>query len=264
MNIEAILYALGGSSFTFFMTAVGAACVFFFKEKSSQTFTKVSLGFAAGIMIAASVWSLLLPSMEEARNLGMNPTLVVSLGFIGGVVFLVAIDMLTPHLHSSSKTPEGPKSNLNKKSLLFLAITIHNIPEGMAVGITFVAASHLGAESLSAAIALAIGMGIQNVPEGLAVALPIHANGASKFKAFCLGAASGLVEPCGALATAVLAYYLIPVLPFLLAFGAGAMLYVVVEELIPEARLGEHSDLGTIAVLVGFLVMMVLDTSFAS
>ncbi len=260
--MDTLEYTALATAYTFGMTALGAAAVFIAHKVPSALFTKLSLGFAAGIMIAASVWSLLTPAMEEAANLGMHPAIPCAGGFILGALFLIALDNIMPHLHINSKDPEGPKSALGKHSLLFLAVTIHNIPEGMAVGISFVAAMTNGSpEALSGAIALAVGMGIQNVPEGTAVTLPMHANGASRFKAFLFGAFSGFVEPVAAIIVVYLASFFIPLMPWLLSFAAGAMIYVVVEELIPEAQLGEHSDLGTISVLVGFVLMMVLDTS---
>lgn len=213
-------------------------------------------------MIAASVWSLLTPAMEKAEAMGHHPAISVGGGFILGAAFLIMLDRLMPHLHLNSKEAEGPKSNLNKHTLLFMAMTIHNIPEGMAVGLTMVAAVTSGeAEAMSAAIALAIGMGIQNVPEGTAVALPMHTAGLTRIKAFLLGAFSGIVEPLAAMIVVYLASFFIPLMPWMLAFAAGAMIYVVIEELIPEASLGEHSDIGTLAVLGGFLLMMILDTS---
>lgn len=263
--MQSLLYTLGATGFTWAMTCVGAAMVFFFKGKPSPLFTKISLGFAAGIMIAASVWSLLIPAMGAAEEIGMHPTLPVTGGFIAGIIFLILLDNMLPHQHINENEPEGPKSNLNKGQLLFLAMTIHNIPEGMAVGIAIVAAVASGQpEVMSAALVLALGMGIQNIPEGTAVTLPMHSNGIKRSKAFLMGVLSGVVEPLAALVVVGLAAYFIPIMPFLLSFAAGAMMYVVVEELIPEARLGEHSDKGTLAVLAGFIVMMVLDTSLGA
>lgn len=260
--MEVLTYTLMATGFTFAMTCLGAMAVFFFRGKPSANFTRISLGFAAGIMIAASVWSLLLPAMDAAEELGNNPTIPVAGGFILGAIFLIALDNLLPHLHMSETEPEGPKTNLSRHQLLFLAITIHNIPEGMAVGIAFVAAASSGStEALSAATVLAIGMGIQNIPEGTAVTLPLHSGGMPRFKAFMMGVLSGLVEPVAAIIVVALASFFIPLMPWLLSFAAGAMIYVVVEELIPEAHLGEHSNKGTLAVLAGFLLMMVLDTS---
>lgn len=259
---EPYLSAGLGTAFTFAMTALGAAFVFLFKDKPSSLWTKLSLGFAAGIMIAASVWSLLIPAIDKAEELGQIAALPAAGGFVLGALFLLLLDHLMPHLHPDSTKPEGPQSKLDKSSLLFLAVTIHNLPEGMAVGISFAAAYASGSpEALSAAVALAIGMGIQNIPEGTAVALPMHATGKSRFKAFLMGAISGLAEPVAALLVILIAGQFTPFLPWALAFAAGAMMYVVVEELIPEAKLGEHSDLGTVAVLAGFVLMMLLDTT---
>lgn len=260
--MQTLIYTLGATGFTWAMTCVGAALVFIFKDKPSPLFTKISLGFAAGIMIAASVWSLLIPAMDSAQDLGWHPTLPVTGGFVLGIAFLMLLDNILPHQHINENHPEGPHSNLNKSQLLFLAITIHNIPEGMAIGIAMVAAVASGQpEVMTAALVLALGMGIQNIPEGTAVTLPMHSNGIKRSKAFLMGVYSGAVEPLSALVVVGLAAYFIPIMPWLLSFAAGAMMYVVVEELIPEARLGEHSDKGTLAVLSGFIVMMVLDTA---
>lgn len=263
--MQTFLYTLGATGFTWAMTCVGAALVFFFKDKPSPLFTKISLGFAAGIMIAASVWSLLIPAMDAATEMGWHPTLPVAGGFVLGIAFLILLDNVLPHQHIDESKPEGPHSDLNRSQLLFLAITIHNIPEGMAVGIAIVAAMASGQpEVMSAALILALGMGIQNIPEGTAVTLPIHSNGVKRSKAFLFGVLSGVVEPISALIVVSLAAYFIPIMPWLLSFAAGAMMYVVVEELIPEARLGEHSDKGTLAVLAGFLLMMILDTTLGA
>lgn len=259
--MDPLLLALCATGFTFAMTALGAAAVFISKQHPSPLFTKLSLGFAAGIMIAASVWSLLIPAMEKSIEMGHHPALSVGVGFTLGAAFLILLDNIMPHLHVNSKHAEGPKSDLSKHSLLFMAMTIHNVPEGMAVGLTVVAAATTSPEAFSMVIALALGMGIQNVPEGTAVALPMHTAGLSRFKAFLLGSLSGLVEPLGAVLVVCLSSFFIPLMPWMLAFAAGAMIYVVIEELIPAASLGEHSDLGTISVLCGFLVMMLLDTS---
>ena len=246
--MEPLLFTLYATGYTFAMTALGSAAVFISKHKPSPLFTKLSLGFAAGIMTAAAVWSLLTPAIEQAESYGYHPAISVGGGFVLGAAFLILLDKIMPHLHLNSK--------------LFLAVTIHNIPEGMAVGLTMAAAISSGSpEAFSAAVALAIGMGIQNVPEGTAVALPMHSSGVSRLKAFALGAFSGIVEPIAAVIVVYLASFFIPLMPWMLAFAAGAMIYVVVEELIPEASLGEHSDIGTISVLCGFVMMMILDTS---
>lgn len=262
MELTALLYALGGTAFTLAMTCAGAATVFLFRDRPTALATKLSLGFAAGIMIGAAVWSLLLPAMDMAVSQGQTPALPAVLGFILGAGFLMALDNAMPHLHPLSQQAEGPRTHLHRHSLLFLAITIHNIPEGMAVGIAFVAAvTSPGAEGLTSAIALALGMGIQNIPEGAAVSLPLHSSGSSRTRAFALGVVSGLVEPLAAVLTVMLAFVFLPVMPYLLSFAAGAMFYVVIEELLPAAKLGEHSDMGTVSVLSGFLIMMLLDTS---
>ncbi len=260
--LNTVALAASGTLFTFSMTVLGAAAVFLFKKQPSPLFTKLSLGFAAGIMIAASVWSLLIPAINSCTKMGLSVAYPVPVGFTLGVAFLILLDNFLPHLHVGEKKAEGPKSALDRTSLLFVAVTIHNIPEGMAVGISFAAASALGShEALSVATALAVGMGIQNIPEGTAVTLPMYADGKSKTKAFFMGALSGIVEPIAAVITALTAANITGLMPYLLAFAAGAMLYVVVEELIPEARLGEHSNLGSAAVMSGFLLMMILDTS---
>ena len=248
-------WAAGGTGFTFMMTALGAASVFFFRKTISENIHRLALGLAAGIMIAASVWSLLIPAMEAAEG-----WLPAAGGFILGVAFLLCLDELLPHLHPGSKNPEGPKSHLSRASLLFFAVTLHNIPEGMSVGLLFVVAGQTGDPlALSAAFALALGMGIQNVPEGAAVALPLRQEGYSAKKAFTFGALSGLAEPVFGILVVLCASWISPFMPWLLAFSAGAMMYVVVEELIPEANLGEHSNIGTLSVMAGFVLMMTLD-----
>lgn len=258
---DSFLYAALGTAFTFAMTTLGALSVFFFRKEPHPVFTKLSLGFASGIMIAASVWSLLIPALEGAEESFSLPIIPVAGGFCLGALFLILLDHVMPHLHIGAKEAEGPHVHLQKDTLLFLAVTIHNIPEGMAVGIACAAAAGTNLEGMSAAMALALGMGIQNIPEGAAVTLPMYAAGHSRRKAFLMGAISGIVEPIAAMLTVLAASFFMPLMPWLLAFAAGAMLYVVVEELIPEARLGEHSDLGSLVVMGGFLLMMVLDTS---
>lgn len=259
---DSLLYAILGTGFTFAMTALGASSVFFFRREPNPFVTKLALGFAAGIMIAASVWSLLIPAIQGAAEHGITPVIPSAGGFILGVIFLILLDTGLPHLHIGAKTPEGPRIRLDRDTLLFLAMTIHNIPEGMAVGVACAAAAAAGgSDAASTAAALALGMGIQNIPEGAAVTLPLHSAGKSRFKAFIFGTLSGLVEPASAIAVVLAASNFGMVLPWLLSFAAGAMLYVVVEELIPEARLGEHSNAGTIFVMAGFVLMMVLDTS---
>lgn len=263
MNYESLLYTMYATGYTFAMTAVGAATVLFLSGRPSSFFTKMSLGFAAGIMLAASMWSLLTPAINQAESMGMTPAIPVAGGFVLGAAFLLLLDVGLPHLHLHSKTPEGPRTDLPKHQLMFLAVTIHNIPEGMTVGIAFVAAMATGSpETLSAAIILAIGMGIQNVPEGIAVTMPLLTAGRSRHRAFTMGMISGIVEPIAACIVVIFASFFIPIMPWLLSFAAGAMIYVVVEELIPDISTGEHNNTGTISLIAGFVLMMVLDTAF--
>ena len=253
-------YAATGTGFTALMTILGASSVFLFRNRISPNVHRMALGFAAGIMIAASVWSLLIPAMEAAEDVGVASWLPAAGGFALGVLFLWALDEWLPHIHPGSKEAEGPKSQMSRSSLLFFAITLHNIPEGMSVGLLFVIAGQTGDPvALSAAFALALGMGIQNIPEGAAVSLPLRQEGYSAKRAFTFGALSGLVEPLFGCAVVLAASWITPFMPWMLAFSAGAMRYVVVEELIPEAHLGEHSNIGTMSVMVGFLLMMTLD-----
>jgi len=255
-----LLYAALGTGFTCGATILGAGMVFFFKKDISETVQRIFLGFAAGVMIAASVWSLLIPAMEMAEAQGKGVMLPVGGGFVLGGVVLMLLDRLLPHLHIGSEEPEGPHVNWKRTTMIVLAVTLHNIPEGMAVGLTFaVAAQDSSAGALAGALALAIGMGLQNFPEGAAVSLPMKSQGVSNRKAFLCGAASGIVEPVFGLLTVLIAGSVGSVMPWVLAFAAGAMIYVVVEELIPEAHLGEHSHTGTASVMAGFLVMMLLD-----
>lgn len=257
-----LLYAALGTGFTCFATILGAAMVFFFKKDMSHTMQKVFLGFAAGVMIAASVWSLLIPAMDMAEELGQSILLPVSGGFALGGLFLMVLDRLLPHLHIGSDEAEGLPAHWKRTTMIVLAVTLHNIPEGMAVGLSFsVAAQDTGHGALAAAVALAIGMGLQNFPEGAAVSLPMKSQGVSNGKAFACGAASGIVEPIFGLLTVLIAGSITGVMPWILSFAAGAMIYVVVEELIPEAQLGEHSHAGTGSVMAGFLIMMMLDVA---
>ena len=261
--MESILWAAGGTGFTFLMTTLGAAIVFLFKKQNTGNTQKIFLGFAAGVMIAASVWSRLIPAIEEAESLGQIGWVPAAGGFILGVGFLLLLDTLLPHLHPGSDEPEGLKSSMKRTTMLIFAVTLHNIPEGMAVGLSFaLAAQHGGDPALyAAAMALAIGIGIQNFPEGAAVSLPLRQEGLSRTKAFICGSLSGLVEPVFGILTVLIAGVIAPYMPWLLSFAAGAMIYVVVEELIPEAHLGEHSNLGTMGVMAGFLIMMILDVA---
>ncbi len=257
------LWALGGTGFTFLMTTLGAGMVFFFRKAMHANVQKVFLGFAAGVMIAASVWSLLIPAIEEAEAAGQIGWIPAAGGFILGIAFLYALDRLIPHLHPGANTKEGLSSSMRRTSLLVLAVTLHNIPEGMAVGLSFaLAAQHGGDPTMyAAAAALALGIGIQNFPEGAAISLPLRQEGMRVGKAFLFGSMSAIVEPIFGLLTVLLAGFIGPYMPWMLSFAAGAMMYVVVEELIPEAHLGEHSNVGTMGVMAGFLIMMVLDVA---
>ena len=247
-------------SIPFAGTVLGSAFVFLMRDSMSATLQRVLLGFASGVMVAAAVWSLLIPGIEMAGGEGFKSVLPVALGVLAGMGFLFLIDVLIPHLHPGEGKPEGPRSHLSRTSMLALAVTIHNIPEGMAVGVV-IASMLQGGMSITVASALAVSLGIaiQNIPEGAIISMPLRAEGNSRRRAFGIGALSGLVEPIGSVAIIMLASLLQPVLPFLLAFAAGSMLYVVVEELIPEASQGEHSNLGTVGFAIGFVLMMVLD-----
>ena len=260
--MQPVLMIGGGIGFTFAMTCLGAAAVFFFRKSSSGKFQQIFLGFAAGVMIAASIWSLLIPAIEEAEAQGLVRWMPAAGGFALGVLFLLGLDRLIPHLHPSANVQEGVSSRSKRTTLLIFAVTLHNIPEGMAVGLTFALAARQNDPALyTAAIALALGMGIQNFPEGAAVSLPLRQEGLSARKSFGLACLSGAVEPVFGLLAVVLAVWIAPVMPWLLSFAAGAMIYVVVEELVPEAHLGEHSHRGTLSVMAGFLVMMILDVA---
>ena len=243
-------------------TTLGAACVYFMKKGIRQNVEKGLLGFASGVMVAASVWSLLIPSMNLSADLGRLAFLPAVTGFFCGILFLLVLDGHVPHLHIGCDEPEGPSCTLKKKTMLVLAVTLHNIPEGMAVGVMF--AGLLTANSgitLAGAFALSVGIAIQNFPEGAIISLPLKGEGMSSNRAFLYGTLSGVVEPVAALLTVLLYRVLAPVLPYLLAFAAGAMMYVVVEELIPETAEGEHSNIGTIGFAVGFALMMMLDVA---
>lgn len=262
---DTLLWAAAGTGFTCLMTALGAATVFFFRKTIDPRIQRVALGFAAGVMIAASVWSLLIPAIEEAEAAGQPGWLPALGGFALGVGFLMLLDMLLPHLHPGSAEAEGVPSSWRRTTLLVLAVTLHNIPEGMAVGLSFARAAAHGADGGAAlyagAIALAIGMGIQNFPEGAAISLPLRQEGLRAGRAFLYGAASGIVEPVFGILVVLIAPVILPVMPWMLSFAAGAMMYVVVEELIPEAHLGEHSHAGTLGAMAGFAAMMVLDVA---
>ena len=247
----------------FLGTTLGAAMVFFMRKEMNQKMEKLLLGFASGVMIAAAVWSLLLPAIEMSEEQGGIEWLPAAVGFLLGMGFLLLLDSVVPHLHMDSEKPEGIKSSLKKTTMLVFAVTLHNLPEGMAVGVT--AAAAMLSEDVTAAIAgavvLAVGIAIQNFPEGAIISMPLRSAGASRGKAFWYGFLSGIVEPVGAIFTILLASRVVPILPYLLAFAAGAMIYVVVEELIPEAQGGEHTNAGTIGAALGFVLMMVLDVA---
>ena len=246
----------------FLGTSLGAACVFFMKKSLSDRVQRALTGFAAGVMVAASVWSLLIPAIEQSSTLGQAAFLPAVIGFWAGVLFLLALDHIIPHLHAKSGQTEGPKSRLQRTTMMILAVTLHNIPEGMAVGV--VCAGFLsGSAQITAAgaLTLSLGIAIQNFPEGAIISMPLRAEGMGKGRAFLGGVLSGIVEPIGAILTVLAAQLVVPALPYLLSFAAGAMLYVVVEELIPEMSQGSHSNLGTIFFAVGFSVMMILDVA---
>lgn len=251
-----------GLMIPFLGTTLGAGMVFFMKGSMNQKLEKMLLGFAAGVMIAASVWSLLIPSIEMTEQAGGIAWIPACVGFLLGMIFLLLLDSVIPHLHLDSDKPEGPKTKLGKAAMLVLAVTLHNIPEGMAVGVVY--AGYLAGNAkitVAAAMALSIGIAIQNFPEGAIISMPLRAEGMKVSKAFAGGVLSGIVEPVGAMLTILAAGYIVPALPYLLSFAAGAMIYVIVEELIPEMSQGEHSDLGTIFFAVGFTVMMSLDVA---
>lgn len=255
-----LTWALIGTGATFLATALGAATVFFIKKDVNINVHRAFLGFAAGVMIAASVWSLLIPAAEMAKEQGITEWLPLAGGFILGGLFLFLLDRLLPHLHIGTDRPEGVKSSLKRTTMLVLAVTLHNIPEGMAVGLSFAsAAQHGSIAEIAGASALALGMALQNIPEGAAISLPLRKEGVSKKKAFLYGALSGAVEPIAGVLGVLLATVASRALPLKLSFAAGAMIYVVVEELVPEAHAGEHSHAGTIGAMIGFCVMMVLD-----
>lgn len=246
----------------FLGTTLGAACVFLVRGELNHGLQKGLLGFASGVMVAASVWSLLIPAMDMSGHLGRLAFAPAAIGLLLGMGFLLLMDRLIPHLHLGQEKPEGPAVNLKKTTMLVLAVTLHNIPEGMAVGVVFAGALAGNSQiTLVGAIALSVGIAIQNFPEGAIISMPLHSAGVSKKKAFWYGVLSGVVEPVGAGMTVLLAEQVVRILPFLLAFAAGAMIYVVVNELIPEARAGARTRSGTIGAAVGFVLMMVLDVA---
>ena len=261
--METYWYTSGGLGFICLMTCLGSAMVFFFQKTDTGKMQQIFLGFAAGVMTAASVWSLLLPAIEEAEEMGIPGWIPAAGGFVLGVAFLFGLDRIIPHLHPFTNVREGLASTSKRTTLLISAVTLHNIPEGMAVGLAFALGTQNGGEPAmyAPAIALALGIGIQNFPEGAAISLPLRQEGVSTGKAFLLGSLSGVVEPVFGFIAVLLAIWVAPVMPWLLSFAAGAMIYVVVEELIPEANMGLHSHLGTMGYMLGFLVMMVLDVA---
>lgn len=256
-----VMLALLGTLFTCAATVLGAGTVFIFKKDIPQRLQRAFLGFAAGVMIAASVWSLLIPAMEMAEEAGQPGWLPAGGGFVLGAVFLLLLDRVLPHLHPGCTEPEGLNCSFKRTTMLVLAVTLHNIPEGLAVGLAFGLAGENSAMSLSGALALSLGMALQNFPEGAAISLPLKKEGLDNKRSFLLGALSGVVEPIAGVLGVLVAGSITGLMPWFLAFAAGAMIYVVVEELIPEAHLGEHSHTGTLSVMLGFLVMMILDVA---
>lgn len=257
-----MLYCFIGLLVPFIGTTLGSSLVFFIKDKIPARIQKLLLGFASGVMIAASVWSLLIPAMNQASYLDKWAFLPASIGLVLGVLFLLFLDENVPHLHVGANDAEGRKSGISKQFLMIFAVALHNIPEGMAVGIVFAGMlQHAEGLTLASALALSIGIAIQNFPEGAIISLPLKSEGISKKKSFLLGVLSGIVEPIGGLITIWLSSYIQPLLPYLLAFAAGAMIYVVVEELIPQASIGKHSNIATIGFTLGFVIMMILDVA---
>ena len=251
-----------GLAIPFLGTTLGSAMVFLMKKEMNKKVEKILLGFASGVMIAASIWSLLIPSIEMAEKQGKVAWIPAAIGFLLGIVFLLVLDSVVPHMHLESEKPEGKKSKLKKTTMMVFAVTLHNIPEGMAVGVTFAGALAQNAGiTMAGAFALAVGIAIQNFPEGAIISMPLKSEGVSKPRAFLYGTLSGIVEPIGAIITILLTNAVVPILPYLLSFAAGAMIYVVVEELIPESQAGEHSNIGTIGVAIGFTIMMILDVA---
>ena len=243
-------------------TTLGSAMVFFMRREMNGRVQKALLGFASGVMIAASVWSLLIPAIEMSEEQSNIAWVPAAIGFLLGIGFLLLLDTLTPHIHLTEEEPEGIKADLKKTTMLVLAVTLHNIPEGMAVGVTFAGVMTGNTTiTLAAAFVLAIGIAIQNFPEGAIISMPLRGEGISRRRAFLYGTASGIVEPIAAFITILLTGLVVPILPYLLAFAAGAMIYVVVEELIPESQSGKHTNIGTIGVAFGFVMMMVLDVA---
>jgi ZIP family zinc transporter len=254
--------AILGLMIPFIGTTLGSAMVLLMKKDLSNHIQKILLGFASGVMIAASVWSLLLPALDMAAAQGVIEWIPAAVGFLFGIFFLLILDKIIPHLHAYSDHPEGMHSHLKKRTMLVLAVTLHNIPEGMAVGVVFAGVlSNNPLITLSSAFVLAIGIAIQNFPEGAIISMPLHAEGVTKKKAFLYGTLSGIVEPIAGILTIFLTQVISGLLPYFLSFAAGAMIYVVVEELVPESQIGDHSDVATISVAIGFVIMMVLDVA---
>lgn len=257
-----VVQAFYGIAIPFLGTALGAACVFFMKKSLSDLVHRSLTGFAAGVMVAASIWSLLIPSIEQSSSMGKWSFVPAAVGFWIGVLFLLVLDHAVPHLHAKNDEAEGPKSEFRRTTMMILAVTLHNIPEGMAVGVVYAGFLSGNAQITAAgALALSLGIAIQNFPEGAIISMPLRAEGMKKSRAFLGGMLSGIVEPIGAVLTILAAGMIVPALPYLLSFAAGAMLYVVVEELIPEMSQGRHSNIGTLAFAVGFSVMMILDVA---
>ena len=246
----------------FLGTTLGSGMVFLMKNKINKKIEKLLLGFASGVMISASVWSLLIPSIDMAKTQNVVEWIPAAVGFLLGIIFLLVLDSIIPHLHLNTDKPEGIKAKIQKTTMMVLAVTLHNIPEGMAVGVVFAGAlAQNTGITMAGAIVLAVGIAIQNFPEGAIISMPLKSEGMSKSKAFLYGTLSGVVEPIGALLTIALTNVVVPILPYFLSFATGAMIYVVVEELIPEAQEGEHSNIGTIGVAIGFVIMMILDVA---
>ena len=246
-------------------TTLGAACVFIMKKEMSKLVNKALLGFASGVMIAASVWSLIIPAIDMSNKMGKFAFAPAAIGVLIGIFFMLILDRIIPHLHLDNDKPEGLKNEkLKKTTMLVLAVVLHNIPEGMAVGIVFAGAMNTGSTiTIAGAFALSIGIAIQNFPEGAIISMPLRSEGTSKGKSFFYGFLSGVVEPIGAILTILFSAALTPVMPYFLSFAAGAMIYVVVEELIPESSIGDHSDIGTIGFAIGFVIMMILDVALS-
>lgn len=244
----------------FLGTVLGSSLVFCMKKSLNLKIEKILLGFASGVMIAASIWSLIVPSIDMSSDMGELSFVPAAVGFLLGILFLLVLDSVIPHIHVNSEEPEGIKSNFKKTTMFVFAVTLHNIPEGMAIGVVLAGAYYGNAViTVAGALALAVGIAIQNFPEGAIVSLPLRGNGETKKKSFLMGVLSGVVEPLGAIITIILTAYIEPVLPYLLSFAAGAMIYVVVEELIPQSQAGKHTNWATIALSLGFVLMMILD-----